>query len=59
MKKKSHRILEVIINQVIKHPVWFVCAAFLLTIVAVATIVLRFDIRSDIKDLMPPESKAV
>ena len=59
MKKRSHRILEVIINQVIKHPVWFVCAAFLLTIVAVATIVLRFDIRSDIKDLMPPESKSV
>ncbi len=54
MKKRSHRIFEAIINHVIKHPVWYVCAAFLFTILAVATIVLRFDIRSDINDLVPP-----
>ena len=59
MKKRSHLIFEAVIRHVLRHPIWYVIGAFLLTIIAVATIALRFDIRSDIKDLMPPESQSV
>lgn len=53
------RFFESLIRFVLKHPKKIVLLSVILTILAVSAIALRFDIRSDIKDLMPPESQVV
>ena len=59
MKKRSHDIISVCIQHVLRHPGIYVIVACVLTILSVVTIALKFDIHSDIKDLMPQDAPSV
>ena len=47
------------VQYVLEHSTAVFLVALVLTVLAVLLVVSRFDIRSDIKDLMPPDAKSV
>ncbi len=55
----NHRFFAALIEFVLKHPKKIVILSVIFTILSVLAIALRFDIRSDMKDLMPPDSQVV
>ena len=55
----NHRFFAALIEFVLKHPKRIVILSVIFTILSVLAIALRFDIRSDMKDLMPPDSQVV
>ncbi|MDX9720174.1 MAG: MMPL family transporter [Myxococcota bacterium] len=59
MHSPTHRLLDKVARGVIKHPGSVLGVAALITAISIFIIVTRFDIRSDIKDLMPEHSKSV
>ncbi len=59
MKLNSKVLFSHIIDSVIKHPGLFVIIACILTVLAVLAITLKFEIRSDIKELMPQDAQVV
>jgi len=59
MKSGSQRIFGAIVDAAIRRPSWFLGGAFVLTILAVFVIATKFDIRSDLKDLMPADAQSV
>lgn len=59
MKISSEKLFGHLIDRVIAHPWRYLLTAVILTILAVVTIVLRFDIKSDLKDLLPQDAKVV
>ncbi len=59
MKLNAKNIFSHIVDSVLKHPKAYVIAAFVLTILSVLTIALKFEIRSDIKELMPQDAQVV
>ena len=59
MKLNSQKIFGYIIDHVLAHPIIWVIGAVVCTMLAVLTIALKFDIRSDIKYLMPQDAKVV
>ena len=59
MKFNSQKIFSPIIENVIKHPGMYLIVAVVLTILAVLSIAFKFDIRSDLKELMPQDAKVV
>ncbi len=59
MKFNSQKIFSPIIENVIKHPGMYLIVAVVLTILSVLCIAFKFDIRSDLKELMPQDAQVV
>ena len=57
--KRSQRLFAAMAGRVLAHPVKVVVAALLLTVLSVIVIATKFDIRSDLKDLMPQDAQVV
>lgn len=57
--KRSQRLFAAMTGRVLAHPVKVVVAALLLTVLSVIVIATKFDIRSDLKDLMPQDAQVV
>ncbi|MBQ8036488.1 MAG: MMPL family transporter [Proteobacteria bacterium] len=59
MNLKPETIFGHLVDHVTAHPGRYLLTALLLTILSVVTIVLRFDIKSDLKDLLPSDAQVV
>ncbi|MBR4986296.1 MAG: MMPL family transporter, partial [Proteobacteria bacterium] len=59
MKLNAETLFGHLIDRVTAHPGRYLLTALILTVCAVAAIVLRFDIRSDLKDLLPHDAQVV
>lgn len=59
MKFNAQKIFSDIIDNVLDHPKLYVLIATFLTLLAILTITLKFDIRSDLKELMPQDAQVV
>lgn len=59
MKLNSQKIFARLVDNVLAHPKTWLITAGILTILAIVTIVLKADIRSDVKYLMPQDAKVV
>lgn len=55
----THQFFAKLIRFVLKYPKAILLLSVLLTVAAVLSIAYRFEIRSDIKDLMPPDAPVV
>lgn len=59
MKLSSHQIFGRLVDNVLAHPKTWLITAAMITILAIVAIAVNFDIRSDIKYLMPQDAKVV